>query len=430
MLLKLYPKVHRRYTSLAVLGPILNGFGTWLLNQGYATDCVREHFCTARRLTRIFEQRGIRSLASLTRTRLRACAPANRLDDHRLAATVHLLERYFESETSLYPPRPRTRIEDHVASFATYLEQVRGLAPSSIERHCETTAALLAHIGYERRPHRLGALTAHDIEAFICRRGEGLGRRALQHLVTHLRAFLRFAASKGEAPTGLDTQIDTPRVYREEQLPRALSWEIVQAFLRAIDRTTPRGLRDYAIFLLISTYGLRASEIVSLTLDDVEWRATRLRIRQRKTGGVLWLPLTDEVATALLDYLRKGRPRLAVRRYRRGFQTEPPKYREVFLRCHTPAGVLKSTAIAEAFQAWSRRSGLQIPFQGVHCLRHSYALHLLRSGLSLKTIGDLLGHRSSESTCVYLRLATDDLREVALSLPAGVSVRSAQENAR
>jgi integrase len=117
-------------------------------------------------------------------------------------------------------------------------------------------------------------------------------------------------------------------------------------------------------------------QIVSLTLDDVEWRARRLRVRQRKTSGVLWLPLTDEVATALLDYLREGRPQLAVRRYRRGFQTDPPQYREVFLRCRTPAGVLQSTAIAEAFQAWSRRSGLKIPFQGVHCLRHSYALQL------------------------------------------------------
>lgn len=343
---------------------------------------------------------------------------------------MHLLERYFVSETLLFPPRPRMRIEIRVASFAIYLEQVRGLASSSIEAHCKTTSKLLAHIGYERCPRRLGTLTAPDIEAFLYRGGKGLGRRSLQHMVTHLRAFLRFAASRGEAPIGLDTQIDTPRIYREEQLPRALSWEIVQAFLRAIDRTTPGGLRDYAIFLLISTYGLRRSEIVGLTLDDVEWRARRLRIRQRKTGRVLWLPLTDEVATALLEYLRHGRPQLAVRHYRRGFQTDPPQYREVFLRCRTPVGVLKSTAITEAFQAWSRRSGLEIPFQGVHCLRHSYALHLLRSGLSLKTIGDLLGHRSSESTCVYLRLATDDLREVALSFPASAALPTAQENAR
>jgi len=147
----------------------------------------------------------------------------------------------------------------------------------------------------------------------------------------------------------------------------------------------------------------------------------RLRIPQRKTRSILWLPLIDEVGTALLDYLRHGRSALAVRRKRVRYQANTPhSYRELFLRHRTPIGVLKPTAINEAFQAWSKRSGLAIPFQGVHCLRHSYAVHLLRSGLSLKTIGDLLGHRNLESTCVYLRLAVDDLREVALDLPTTV----------
>ena len=431
MLFKLYPKVHRRYTSLPVLGSVLNEFATWLLKQGYSTDCVREHFCAARRLERILQQQGIRSLARLTRARLRAFAPANRLDDKRLAASVRLLERYFESETSLYPPRPLSRIEQRVAPYATYLERVRGLASSGIAAHCKTASELLAHIDYEANPCRLRALTAHDIEAFIHQVGPRFARASLQTVVGHLRSFVRFLASAGEAAVGLDTQIDTPRVYREEQLPRALPWDTVQAFLRAIDRSTPGGLRDYAIFLLIATYGLRASDIVALTLDDVEWVARRFCITQRKTGVVLWLPLTDEVGAALLHYLRRGRPKLAVRRYRRGFQTESVKtYREFFLRCLTPVGVLRSTAIAEAFQKWSRRSGLHIPFRGAHCLRHSYAVHLLRSGQSLKTIADVLGHRSVESTCVYLRLATEDLREVALSLPAGKSAPSSQEMAR
>jgi site-specific recombinase XerD len=316
-----------------------------------------------------------------------------------------------------------------VGAFAIYLKEVRGLSSSSIAGHCATTSALLAHIGYGRCPQRLRALTTRDIESFICLGGKGLGRRSVAHMITYLRAFLRYAAVTGEAPIGLDQQIDTPRVYREEQLPRALPWNVVQALLQTIDRTTPRGLRDYAIFLLIATYGLRAGEIVGLTLDDIGWRARRLRVRQGKTGSVLLLPLTDEVATALLAYLRQGRPQAAVRRYRRGFQMDPTPHREVFLRCRTPAGILRATGVIEAFQAWSRRSGLTIPFQGVHCLRHSYALHLLRSGLSLKTIGDLLGHRRSESTCVYLRLATDDLREVALSFPTA-SVPQAQENGR
>ena len=160
-------------------------------------------------------------------------------------------------------------------------------------------------------------------------------------------------------------------------------------------------------------------------LGGVVMTTGRLRIPQRKTRGSLWLPLTDEVGTTLLDYLRHGRHALNVRRQRVPFRGEPPRsYRELFLRCRTPTGVLKPTAVTEAFQAWSKRSGLAIPFQGPHCLRHSYAVHLLRSGLSLKTIGDLLGHRNLESTGVYLRLAVDDLRDVALPLPAEVDRRA------
>jgi site-specific recombinase XerD len=375
-----------------------------------------------RRVAKLLDQRGIGSVTKLTRAKLQACSPVNRLDDRRLAASVRLLDRYFESETSLYPVQPLTRIGHRVADYATYLDQARGLAPSTVAAHCSTAAAFLTDIGYEASPERLRTLRGRDVEGFIRRSGARMKRDSLQHIVAHVRGFLRYMASSGETAVGLDKQIDTARVYREEQLPRALSWETVQAFLQAIDRTTPSGTRDYAIFLLIATYGLRGCDIVALTLDDVAWRSRRLRIQQRKTGRLIWLPLTDEVATALLDYLRRGRPHLGVRRFRRDFQGEQPPFREIFLRCCTPAGALKATAITEAFQKWSRRSGLAIPFHGVHCLRHSYAVHLLRSGLSLKTIADLLGHRTLESTCVYLRLATSDLREVPLDLPADAHV--------
>jgi integrase/recombinase XerD len=419
MLLQLYPRVYRRYSSLPVFGPIVENFGAWLLKQGYSTDCIREHFCCMRRIARLLHKRGVGSVAELTRAKLQACAPVQRLDDRRLAASVRLLERYFASETSVLGTHPLGRIDQRVADYATYLNEVRGLAESTVAGHCATATALLTDIDYELTPERLRSLTPLAIEAFVRASGARLKRSSLQSMVAHVRTFLRFVASSGETPTGLDKRIDTPRVYREEKLPKSLPWETVQAFLQAIDRTTPSGIRDYAIFLLIATYGLRGCDVVALTLDDVEWRARRIRIQQRKTGRLLWLPLTDDVATALLEYLRRGRPHLGIRRFRRGFQRDHPGFREIFLRCITPAGALKATAIAETFQKWSRRSGLKIPSQGVHCLRHSYALHLLRSGLPLKTIGDLLGHRTFESTCVYLRLATNDLRDVPLNLPAG-----------
>jgi integrase len=156
-------------------------------------------------------------------------------------------------------------------------------------------------------------------------------------------------------------------------------------------------------FLLIATYGLRASEVVAMSLDDIRWRQGSLRIHQRKTSSPLELPLTNEVSAALVKHLRRTPP--------------AAPYRRVFLRMRAPIGILKPTAVTEAFQALLRRSGTEIPFNGPHCLRHSFAVQLLRNGTPLKTIGDILGHRSAESTSVYLRLATGDLREVPLPVP-------------
>jgi site-specific recombinase XerD len=283
------------------------------------------------------------------------------------------------------------------------LEQVRGLAAHTIHQHVVTAGGFLAHVCGGQGLERLSKVTAAQVEDFVKLSGQRLSRASLQHTVAQLRSFLRFLAVRGETPCGLDGQIDMPRVYRGERLPRSLPWETVTRLLASIDRSTPLGRRDHAMFLLIATYGLRTSEIVRLKLEDIDWRAGRLRMYQLKTAAPLELPLTDEVATSLVRYLRRGRPAVP--------------HREVFVRHRAPAGVLKPTAVTEAFQAWSARSGLGIPLQGPHCLRHSYAVRLLRKGVSLKVIGDVLGHRTMESTTVYLRLAVEDLRGVALDLP-------------
>jgi integrase len=157
------------------------------------------------------------------------------------------------------------------------------------------------------------------------------------------------------------------------------------------------------MLFLVATYGFRTCEVVSLTLDDIDWRAGTIRTPQRKTAQELILPLTDAAGDVLVQYLKESRPKLP--------------YRELFLRVRAPLGTLKPTAVTETFQLRVRLSGLDIPYQGPHCLRHSYAIHLLRQGASVKAIGDLLGHRNAESTCVYLRLATEELRTVALPVP-------------
>ena len=165
------------------------------------------------------------------------------------------------------------------------------------------------------------------------------------------------------------------------------------------------GMRDYAMLFLIATYGLRACDIRTLRLEDIRWRQGEIRVAQRKTGQPSVLPLTDAVGDVLVQYLRNGHPQAP--------------FRQLFLRVRAPMGPLGHTGVNDAFEGCAKRSGLELPFTGIHCLRHSYALHLLRQGTPLKTIGDLLGHRTAESTCVYLRLAIEDLREVALDVPGG-----------
>jgi integrase len=172
------------------------------------------------------------------------------------------------------------------------------------------------------------------------------------------------------------------------------------------------GLRDYAIFLLIATYGLRVSEVVAITLDDIYWRQSRLHIRQSKTSSFLELPLTNEVSFAIMKHLKRTPP--------------PSPHRKIFLRMRAPIGALKRTAVGRAFHSMVRKSSLSISCQGPHCLRHSLAVHLLHNGTPLKTIGDILGHRAATSTATYLRLATQDLREVPLPVPGELHAKEEQ----
>jgi len=410
MLAEIFPRLHARYSALPLLGPHLDGFVDWLVLQGYPRLPIRLRVRAAKALDASLLRDGVGELEQLSAERLLAYAPVSSQDDIYRSALVRSLARYLD-ERGILGSEWLAPTGELTRSYCTCLEDLRGFSASTVHHHAATVREFLAHLGNEedgQLDDRLHSLDSKTIEDFIGILARRLGRESLQHAVSHLRSFLRFLAARDLAPDGLATSIETPRVYRGERLPRALAWEQVRALLDAIDCSTPMGRRDYAMLLLVATYGLRSCEVVSLKLDDIAWREQRVCIARPKVGSPLQLPLTPEVGAAILAYLQNGRP--------------PLSYREVFLRARAPAGTLKPTALTEVFQGWVRRSGLAIPFQGPHCLRHSVAVHLLRRGISLKAIADLLGHRSTESTCVYLRLHTEDLREVALPLPANAGL--------
>jgi site-specific recombinase XerD len=405
MLRDLYPRAYRRYLALPLLGPLVEAFDTWAVQQGYRRDARHHNVHALSWIDRELRRAGRTLATGIRREDLEACWQRHHRRRPNLSMASHALLRFLAASGHLAPssPHPLSPTRACVQAYAATLAELHGWAPGTIRQHARIATAFLTFLGYDAAPDRLAALGTEEVEGFLRATAVRLRRGSLQHTVAALRGVLRFLAGRGLVPAGLADQIDTPRCYREEQLPRAIPWETVRALLAAIDQAAPLGLRDYTLLFLVATYGLRACEVVTLTLDAIDWRTGVLQIPPRKRGIPLTLPLTDAVARVLIRYLRHGRP-------------ATPR-RELFLRGRAPDGPLQPTAVSELFQAWVRRSGLPIPFQGPHCLRHATAVHLLRQGVSLKALGDLLGHRTAESTQTYLRLAVEDLRSVPLPVP-------------
>jgi site-specific recombinase XerD len=297
----------------------------------------------------------------------------------------------------------KTQSEEIINKYRYYLKFVRNLASCTIEYYCSVAFKLLFYLSNEYDLNCLQNLNPVEIENFLKTIGNKVGRRTTFNVIAALRSFLRFLVMDGKIVADLVHQIDTPRIYREEKLPRSLDWEDVAHFLQSINRNTSIGKRDYAMLFLIASYGLRASEVVNLKLEDIGWRQNSIRIFQSKTANYLLLPMINAVANCIIQYLQQGRPQTS--------------NREVFVKHSIPFNSLKSCSVSSIFNTWVRRCNLSIPFKGPHCLRHSFAVHLLRQGAPLKIIGDLMGHKNFKSTCVYLRLNIDDLREVPLSIP-------------
>jgi integrase len=170
-----------------------------------------------------------------------------------------------------------------------------------------------------------------------------------------------------------------------------------------IDRSTDLGRRDYAQYLLFCAYGLSNAEIINLKLEQIDWRAGILHIRRAKNGATVDLPLLPAVAKAIATYLRLGRPHTASR--------------NVFVRHAIPFGPLGHATVGQRVRSWAERAKVQGPFLGAHLFRHSFATYQLERGMPLKVIGDILGHRSCQTTLIYVRGALGRLRQLALAVP-------------
>jgi site-specific recombinase XerD len=293
----------------------------------------------------------------------------------------------------------RTPFVGRAGRFFDYLTEERGLCLTSIDHYRHHLVAFEAYL--ERiRCADLASISPPILGAFVTESAGYLRATSVRDRCGVLRVFLRYAHRERLIAKDLSTCVEMSRVYRLSGVPRSISWDDVRRMLDAVDRRTAAGRRDYAILVLLVTYGLRGREVAAMTLDDIDWKRERLRVPERKAGHSTGYPLSATVGTALLDYLQHGRPKTTERR--------------IFLRVLAPQGPFTQSAISGRVAYYLHRAGIHVPRAGSHTLRHTCVQRLVDADFPFKVIGDYVGHRSPESTDIYAKVAVDALREVAL----------------
>jgi site-specific recombinase XerD len=297
------------------------------------------------------------------------------------------------------PQKPGNPFERQAPKFFVYLTEEKGLRPRSIEKYqhyLHQFASYLARIGL----NDLARLSPNMLSGFIADYGPRVAWPTLRNGCGSLRVFLRYLYREGVLAKDLSTVVEFPQSYRLSGIPRSIPWEQVEQVLAGIDRRSVSGKRDYAMLLLLASYGLRACEVAALLLNDIDWRRERLRVRDRKAGNHTTYPLSAVVGAAIIDYVKNGRP-----------VTED---RHVFLRTCAPLAPIGSAAVTCRAAHFIRQAGIDVLRPGSHTLRHSCVQRLVNAHFSLKHIGDYVGHRDPASTQIYGKVAIEQLREVAL----------------
>lgn len=287
---------------------------------------------------------------------------------------------------------------DVAPAFFDYLRQERGLRDNSIKQYTHYLrqfAAYLSTIGL----HDLRHLSPPIFSGFVIDLSQRVAWASVRNACGALHVFLAYLYRERILSKDLGNAVEPPQTYRLAKIPRSITWDEVRRLLEAVDRRSVVGRRDYAILLLLVTYGLRAREVAALTLDDIDWRQERLRIPERKAGHSTGYPLSPVVGQAIVDYLQQGRP-----------QTTD---RHVFFRTLAPQQPITFAAVSARAAHYLHKIGICVPRLGSHTLRHTCVQRLVDAEFDLKVIGDYMGHSSPASTEVYTKVDIEALRDIA-----------------
>ncbi len=295
-------------------------------------------------------------------------------------------------------------IQQAVEAFTTYLRQERALCDKTLIQYGPFVERFLSE-RFGQGPVEFAALQAGDVIEFVKQQAALLSPARAKAATTALRSFLRYLRYRGEIQLDLAAAVPTVPNWSLTGIPRAIAPEHLQAVFAHCPRDTPVGRRDYAILMLLARLGLRAGEIVSLTLDSIDWEVGSIAVAG-KGNQAASLPMPTEVGGAIADYLRHGRP--------------TSNSRALFLRACAPIhGLGAQQTVGTIVAAAIKRAGIEPPHRGAHQFRHALAADMLRHGATLTEIGSVLRHRHAKTTNLYAKVDFTALRPLALPWPGG-----------
>lgn len=304
---------------------------------------------------------------------------------------------------ALPPITPQDRL---LAEFIDNLRCERGLASNTAIRHVPTIRRFLAE-ACPTGVGTLGKIRAKDVISYVERHARDRSPASGKAMCWSLRAFLRYLHCEGLTAHTMAGSVPSIRRWKFASLPTSLSATQVQSALDSCDRATAMGRRDYAILMMLARLGMRAGEVATLTLDDIDWQSGEMLVRAKGRRRAR-LPMPPDVGAAIVAYLRDGRPRSSCR--------------WLFLRTPAPrTGFASGCAITMIAKTALKRAGIRgYAHHGAHIFRHSLASELLRSGASLTEIGQLLRHQSQDTTRIYAKVDMAALQTLSLPWPGGV----------
>jgi len=396
------------------LGPYIDGFVNAAAAVGYTQSSFRDLVIGASQFARFLTASGITDVRQLRDHHVESflgtlpvCRRKNGclMPSGRGSRAARNVLRYLRAN-GFVPPEP---VADRAYAWVLdewidFLYRHRGLAANSVDLYRRNVEAFLQDLREDAMPDCFAALSPMRVREYLRQRALQFARVTRKNLVLTLLSFLRFAFGAGYLQRDLAGAIERVPCFTLDRLPRGPKWEDLPKMLATVDRGTKAGRRDFAILLTLMTYGVRAGQLTSLRLDDVHWRDSRIIFPQAKRGRLIDAPLTAAVGDALLQYIRDGRPVTSAR--------------HVFLSWAPPFRPLAAGSVYNVISRAFLHSGVVSPHRGSHAIRHAWATRAFAQGQRLKTVADLMGHRSLESTRAHLyesRLHTVAVRRLVLA---------------